>query len=332
LNDLLFTLLPAVYDIGMHHEPTITTIQTAHARIEPYVHHTPVMTCATLDRLTGAKLFFKCENFQKAGAFKSRGAVNAVFSLSKEEAARGVATHSSGNHAAALARAAQLRGIPAYIVMPQDSNRLKIAAVEGYGSEITFCAPTLAARESAAAQVLERTGATMIHPYDNLQVIAGQGTAALELLAEVSDLDAIVVPVGGGGLLSGTLITAKTLQPKLKVMGAEPALADDAYRGWQAGRRMPPCPPVSIADGLRTSLGEITAPIIFDLVDDILLASEEGILHATRLLLERMKIVVEPSAAVPLAALLEQKTPLAAQRIGIVLSGGNVDLEAIVRH
>lgn len=315
----------------MHHEPTITTIQTAHARIEPYIHHTPVMTCGTLDRLTGAKLYFKCENFQKAGAFKSRGAVNAVFSLLKEEAARGVVTHSSGNHAAALARAAHLRGIPAYIVMPQDSNRLKIAAVEGYGGEITFCEPTLAARESAAAQVLERTGATMIHPYDNLQVIAGQGTAALELLAEVNDLDAIIVPCGGGGLLSGTLITAKTLQPKVKVRGAEPALADDAHRGWQAGRRMPPCPPVSIADGLRTSLGEITAPIIFDLVDDILLASEEGILHATRLLLERMKIVVEPSAAVPLAALLEQKKPVAAQRIGIVLSGGNVDLDAIVQ-
>ncbi len=290
------------------------------------------MTCATLDRLTGSKLFFKCETFQRAGAFKVAGAVNAVFSLSDREAERGVATHSSGNHAAALARAAGLRGIPAYIVMPQDSNRLKIAAVEGYGGQITFCEATLAARESAAAQVLERTRATMIHPYDNLQVIAGQGTAAWELLDDVPDLDLVIVPVGGGGLLSGTLLTVKSTQPAVRVMGAEPALADDAQRGWQARRRMPPCAPVSIADGLRTSLGELTTPIIFDLVDDILLASEEGILQATRLFLERMKIVVEPSGAVPLAALLEQTTPLAAERIGIVLSGGNVDLEAILRR
>jgi threonine dehydratase len=315
----------------MVHAPDIATIQAALARIEPYIHRTPVMTCATLDRLSGAKLFFKCENFQKTGAFKSRGAVNAVFSLSERDAARGVATHSSGNHAAALARAAGLRGIPAFIVMPQDSNRLKIAAVEGYGGEITFCKPTLAARESAAAQVLQRTGATMIHPYDNLAVITGQATAALELLEEVSDLDLVIVPVGGGGLLGGTLLAAQAIQPGVRVMGAEPTLADDARRGWQEGRRMPPCPPVSIADGLRTSLGEITAPIIFDLVDDILLASEEGILHATRLFLERMKIVVEPSGAVPLAALLEQQVPLSAQRVGIIISGGNVDLDTVMR-
>ena len=315
----------------MKFSPDISEIRAAQQRIQPYVHRTPVLTSETLDHMTGNQIFFKCENFQKVGAFKSRGAVNAVFSLDEKQAEKGVVAHSSGNHAAALARAARLRGIPAHIVMPRNSNRLKVAAVEGYGGEITFCEPTLAERESTTLKLIERTGATLIHPYDNQQVIAGQGTAVLELLEEVPDLDLVMVPVGGGGLLSGTLLAGKAIKPELRVIAAEPAQADDAFRGWKAGRRMPPNPPTTMADGLCTSLGEITAPIIFDLVDEILLASEDGILHATRLIIERMKIVVEPSAAVPLAALLEQQPGLSGKRIGLILSGGNVDLDSLYR-
>lgn len=284
------------------------------------------MTCEALDRLAGARLFFKCENLQKAGAFKSRGACNAVFSLSEKQARRGVLTHSSGNHAAALARTARLRGIPAHIVMPQNSRRVKIDAVRSYGGSLTLCEPTLPSRESTARRVQEETGATFIHPYDDARVIAGQGTAAVELLEQVPDLDVLIAPVGGGGLLSGTLIAAKQMRPGIRVLAAEPKLADDAYRGWKTGRFVAVERSDTVADGLRTSLGKLTFPIIMDLVDEILLASEDAIVDATRQTLERAKTVVEPSAAVPLAALIENDVRLDGQRVGVILSGGNLDL------
>jgi len=307
----------------------LAAVCQAASRIAPYIHRTPVMRCANLDALTGAELFFKCENLQNAGAFKTRGACNAVFSLSDQEAHRGVVTHSSGNHAAALARAARMRGIPAFIVMPENSSPVKVAAVESYGGQITFCAPNQQAREKTAHQVQERTAAALIHPYDDARIIAGQGTAALEFLEQQPELEIIMAPVGGGGLLSGTLIAVKEQRPELTVLGAEPAMADDALRSLRAGERLPVEHPQTIADGLRTSLGELTVPIIERLVDDILLASEDAIKKAMRLIIERSKLLVEPSAAVPLAAMLEHPAICAGHRIGIILSGGNVDLSTI---
>ncbi len=276
--------------------------------------------------MVGARLFFKCENFQKAGAFKFRGACNAIFSLSDEQASRGVVTHSSGNFAAALALAARKRGISARIVMPSNAPAVKVDAVKGYGGVITFCEPTLTSRESSAAKVIKETGATFVHPYNDYRIIAGQGTAALELMEEISDLDFILAPVGGGGLLSGTAIAAKALNPKIKVIGCEPKNADDAYRSIKAGRILPSENPNTVADGLRTSLGDKTFPIIQDLVSEILLATEEEIVTAMRLIFERMKIVVEPSAAVPLAVLLFKQLDVAGKKVGVILSGGNVDL------
>jgi len=311
----------------MSTRPDLAEIRVAHDRIRPHIHRTPVIMCAALDRLVGASLFFKCENLQKAGAFKSRGACNAVFSLSDETAQRGVVTHSSGNHAGALARAAALRGIAAHIVMPSNSRQIKVAAVREYGGQITLCPPTPAGREETAARIMEETGAVLIHPYDDERIIAGQATAAVELLEQVNDLDVIMAPVGGGGLLSGTLLAAASLRPEIKVLAAEPRLADDAYRSWRAGKFIPAGKSETIADGLRTSLGKLTFPIIMDLVDDILLASEEAIAEATRLILQRAKTVVEPSAAVPLAALLENDANLRGRRVGIILSGGNLDLD-----
>ncbi len=307
--------------------PTLRTIRAAHERIGPHIHRTPVVTCQALDDMTGMRLFLKCENLQKAGAFKSRGACNAVFSLSEEDAGRGVVTHSSGNHAAALARAASLRGIPAFIVMPSNAPQVKVDAVRNYRGEITFCEPTLEAREQTAARVLEETGAVFVHPYDDPRIIAGQGTAALELLEDVPQLDAIVVPVGGGGLLSGTLLAAKELKPRVLVIAAEPTAADDAYRGWKQSERIATVTNQTIADGLRTAVGEITFPIIHELVDDIILASEERILSAMRVILQRTKLVVEPSSAVPLAALFEtEQSLLSGKSVGVILSGGNLDL------
>jgi threonine dehydratase len=276
--------------------------------------------------MIGARLLFKCENFQKAGAFKFRGACNALLSLSDEEKSRGVVTHSSGNHAAALALAAREMGITARIVMPSDAPRIKIDAVEGYGGIITFCEPTLQSRETNAAQVIEETGATFIHPSNDHRIIAGQGTAALELMEEVEDLDFILAPVGGGGLLSGTAIAAKGLRPQVKVIGCEPKNADDAYRSIKAGYIIPSHNPDTIADGLRTSLGDKTFPIIHDLVDEILLATEEEIVTAMRHTFERMKMVIEPSAAVPLAVLLSNQLDVKDTRVGVIVSGGNVDL------
>ena len=308
---------------------TWSLVQEARERIAGKVDLTPVLTSSTLDAEAGAQLHFKCENFQKSGSFKARGATNAVFALSPEEARRGVATHSSGNHAAALSRAARVRGVPAYIVMPDNSPHAKRAAVARYGGEITYCEATLAARESAARELVAATGATLIHPYDDLAVMAGQGTAAMELLAQVPELEAILCPVGGGGLLSGTAVAAKSLKPSVRVIGVEPAGADDAARSFRAGRILPIVKPDTIADGLRASLGERPFAVIRRLVDDITTVSDELIVRAMRRIWEVMKIVVEPSAAVPYAALLGERTELRGRRIGLILSGGNLDLERL---
>ncbi len=305
---------------------TIDTIREAAQRIAPYAHRTPVLTNASLDRAVGAKVFLKCENFQRVGAFKFRGACNTIFSLSDEEARRGVATHSSGNHAQAVALAAALRGIPAYIVMPSNAPAVKRAGVEGYGGVIASCEPTLEARETTLTQVVEETNAAVVHPYNDERVIAGQGTAALELLEEVSDLDVVLAPVGGGGLLSGTAVAAHGVAPRLRVLAAEPERADDAIRSLEAGRIIPSSNPDTVADGLRTSLGDKTFPIIRREVEQIIPVTEETIIAAMRFVWERVKIVIEPSAAVPVAALLAKTVDLGSLRIGIILSGGNVDL------
>lgn len=307
----------------------LADLRAAHARIRDKINRTPVLTCGTLDALCGATLFFKCENFQKIGAFKARGAANAVFSLSAPEAARGVATHSSGNHAAALARAARLRGIPAHIVMPQNAPKAKIDSVRRQGGQIVFCAPTLEARESTTARIMAETGAVLVHPFNDYAVIAGQSTAALEFLEDVPDLDLILAPVGGGGLLSGTALAAKSLRPAMRVIGAEPEAADDAFRSFRAGQLIPLGATTTIADGLRTSLGDKTFPLIRRHVDEIATASEAGIVAAMRLIWETMKIIIEPSCAVPFAVLRENKVAVAGRRVGIVLSGGNVDLDRL---
>jgi threonine dehydratase len=304
----------------------LPAIRAAAARIARFVHRTPVMTCSTIDALAGRKLFFKCENLQKVGAFKYRGATNAVRKLTDAEAAKGVVTHSSGNHAQALALAGRIRGIPAYIVMPKTAPLVKKNAVEGYGGIVTQCEPNLAARESAAAEIVARTGGALIPPFDHPDVIAGQGTAALELMDEVPDLDAIVAPVGGGGLLSGVAIAANGL----RVFGAEPLGADDAARSKAAGRFIPQTGPDTIADGLLTSLGELTWPIVRDKVERIITVTDDQIRAAMRLVWERMKLIVEPSGAVGLAAVIteEFRSVSGATRIGIVFSGGNVNLDA----
>ena len=306
--------------------PVFTDLASASEVIAPFVHRTPVLTSRQLDALSGAHLFFKCENFQKVGAFKFRGATNAVIRLTDEQRAAGVVTHSSGNHAAALAHAAVSRGVKAYIVMPSTAPEVKKRAVAGYGAEITFCEPTLAAREAAAAAVIERTGATMIHPYDNFFIIAGQGTAAMEMLADMQGADAVIAPVGGGGLLSGSAITTRHMAPAAKIYGAEPLLADDAARSLHTGTLQPALPPRTIADGLLTSLCERTFTVIRTNVDDILTVNEEQITEAMRLMWERMKIVVEPSSAVPLAAVLANRSLFEGKKVGIIVSGGNADL------
>ena len=309
-------------------------IRAAHERIRPHIHRTPVLTSARLDESCGAKLFFKCENLQKIGAFKARGATNAVFSLDDATAKRGVATHSSGNHGTALARAAKLRGIPAHIVMPKNSAKVKVRAVESYGATIVFCEPNDTAREAACAEVIAKTGATLIHSFENEDVIAGQGTAALELLevrAGRADFDAdlVMCPVGGGGLLAGTATAAKSMKAKIKVVAAEPANADDAQQSFRAKERIVTEKKFTIADGLRTNVGELTFPIIQRYVDDIVTVSEDAIISAMRTIWETMKIVIEPSAAVPYAAIVEGKIDISGKRVGIILTGGNVDLDAL---
>ncbi|SFE63769.1 pyridoxal-phosphate dependent enzyme [Sunxiuqinia elliptica] len=307
--------------------PDYTDVVKAHELIRPLVHRTPVLTSSSINLITGAQLYFKCENLQKVGAFKFRGACNAVFSLSDEQVARGVCTHSSGNHAAALALAARLCGVPAYIVMPSNAPSIKKKAVEGYGAQITFCEPTLASRESTLAEIAAKTGATEIHPYNNFEVIAGQGTAAKELLEEVGPLDILLCPIGGGGLLSGTSITGRELNSKGLVIAAEPEGADDAYRSFHAKKLIPSVNPKTIADGLLTSVGEINFRIIQRKTDEIVTVSERGIVQAMRMIWERMKIIVEPSSAVALAAILENKVEVKDKKIGVILSGGNVDLD-----
>jgi threonine dehydratase len=308
---------------------TLADIRAAHARIADKIHRTPVLTSATLDALCGAQLFFKCENFQKIGAFKARGATNAVFALTDAEAANGVATHSSGNHAAALARAARLRGIPAHIVMPSNAPKTKIESVRRNGGIIVFCEPTLVAREAACAKVIAETGARLVHPFDDYAVMAGQGTATLELLEQAPDLDLIIVPVGGGGLLCGTAVAAKGARPGIRVIAAEPAGADDAARSVAAGRLIPLEQAATIADGLRTSLSARTFPLIQQQVDGIVTVSEESIVAAMRRIWEVLKIIIEPSCAVPYAAIMEQKIDVSGKRVGIILTGGNVDLDAL---
>jgi threonine dehydratase len=305
------------------------SIRAAHERIRAHINRTPVLTSTRLDASSGAHLFFKCEIFQKIGAFKARGATNAVFSLDDTSARRGVATHSSGNHGAALARAAKLRGIPAHIVMPSNSAKVKVRAVESYGAQIVFCEPTEAAREAACADVIAKTGATLIHSFENEDVIAGQGTAAVELLEDVPNLDLVMCPVGGGGLLGGTAVAAKTMRPKIKVMAAEPENADDAAQSFRAGRRIVTEKKFTIADGLRTNIGTPNFAIIQRDVDDIVTVSEEAIVTAMRTIWETMKIVIEPSAAVPYAAIMEKKIHIVGKRVGIILTGGNVDLDAL---
>ncbi|MFO0827916.1 MAG: pyridoxal-phosphate dependent enzyme [Phycisphaerales bacterium] len=311
---------------------TIDTIRDAARRIAPHAHRTPVVTCAALSALADADLRFKCENFQKVGAFKFRGACNAVFKLSDAQAKRGVVTHSSGNHAQALALAARLRGIPAHIVMPRNAPAVKREAVEGYGGIVYPCEPTVADREATADRVVRETGGTLIPPYNHPDVIAGQGTIALEFLEQCPDLGAIVVPIGGGGMISGVAIAAKALKPSIRVVAAEPENADDAARSKELGAIQPVSSRTTIADGLRTSLGELTFPVVRDLVDEVVTVTEDEIVRAMRLVFERAKLVIEPSAAVGVAvALSKRSTALRSANgpIGIVLCGGNVDLDAL---
>ena len=309
----------------------LAAIRAAHERIKPFINRTPVLTHGSLDALCGAQLFFKCENLQVAGAFKSRGACSAVFALTDAEAVHGVVTHSSGNHAAALARAAQLRGIPAHIVMPVGAPQSKIQNVVSYGGRITYCEPNLTARETACARIAAQTGAVLVHPFDDLRVAAGQGTATIELLEDAPDLAAILCPVGGGGLLCGTAVAAKALRPGCRVIGVEPALADDVAQSFRAGKRISIPTPATIADGLRTNCtGEINFPIIQQFVDGLVTVTEDEIISAMRELWEKLHVIVEPSAAVPYAAIRAGKLPGGApQRVGIILSGGNVDLSAL---
>jgi len=304
-------------------------IEEAAERIQQHVHQTPVLQSTLINETVGAELFFKCENFQKAGAFKGRGAHNVLFSLSDKEIRNGVITHSSGNHAGALALAAKNRGTKAYIIMPETAPAVKVAAVRAYGGEITFCKPTLEARESTLKEVQKIHHPVEVHPYNDERIIAGQATAAKELFEDQTDLDILLAPVGGGGLLSGTALSAKYFSPSTEVIAAEPKGADDAWRSFTSGKFVPSENPQTIADGLLTSLGSITFPIIKDLVSDILTVEEETIIRAMKIIWERMKIVVEPSSAVPLAAILENPSRFRGKKTAIILSGGNVDLNKL---
>ncbi|MBX2964808.1 MAG: pyridoxal-phosphate dependent enzyme [Cyclobacteriaceae bacterium] len=306
--------------------PSKEEILSAHERIKPYIHRTPVISSAGINEQAGCKIYFKCENFQKIGAFKARGAMNAALSLSKEDLAKGLATHSSGNHAQALARAAKLLGVPAYVVMPSTAPEVKKRGVKGFEGKIFECEPTLAARESTLAEVIAKTGATEIHPFNNYDVMAGQATATIELLEETGKLDYLLVPVGGGGLLSGTLLAAKYFSPDTQVIAGEPEGADDTYRSLQSGN-IEPSQAKSVADGLLTSLGDKTFPIIREHLKEVITVNDHEIIAAMRLVWERMKIIIEPSCAVPLAAVFKDKKKFANKPVGVILSGGNVDLE-----
>ena len=309
--------------------PELADIQAAHSRIKPFIHNTPVLTSRQINKIFNCELYFKCENFQKVGAFKFRGATNAVLSLSPEEKHRGVVTHSSGNHAAALALAAGMNGIRANIVMPENAPVVKKNAVAGYGAEITFCKPTLQAREEATLMIMEKTGATLIHPYDNFNVICGQGTAALELLGDNADIDFVIAPVGGGGLLSGTSTYVKGKNKNIQVIGAEPLNANDAYISFTTRILTPSVNPVTCADGLLTSLSELTFAIIKEKVDTILTVREESIIECMLMVWERMKIIIEPSSATVLAVVKENPGLFTGKKIGLIISGGNVDFRKL---
>lgn len=307
--------------------PTLADIKKAHEVIKPYARFTPVLRSEHVNSRTKADVYFKCENFQKVGAFKFRGACNAVLTLNDDEAKKGVSTHSSGNHAQALALAARIKGIQAYVVMPENAPKVKVEAVRGYGAEITFCESTLESRESTLLQVVERTGSTIIHPYNDSRIIAGQGTSALEFLETNPNLDFMLTPVGGGGLISGTAISTKSINPEIKVIGTEPEQADDAYKSFKAGKLIPAYQTNTIADGLRTSLGVLPFSIIKEKVDDIVTVSEESTIKAMRFIWERMNIIIEPSCAVPVAAIFENKIDVIGKKVGIIITGGNVDFD-----
>ena len=309
--------------------PSVFDIRSAHERIKPFIHKTPVLSSVQLNDKFGCELFFKCENFQKVGAFKFRGATNAVLSLSEDEKKRGVITHSSGNHAAALALAARMNGVKARIVMPETAPEVKKNAVAGYGAEITFCKPTLQAREETTRNIIEKSGAVLIHPYDNFNVICGQGTAALELLGEIRDLDIVIAPVGGGGLMSGTSTAVKGINGSILVIGAEPVNANDAWKSFKTGQLTPSVNPLTVADGLLTSLSELTFAVIRKNVDDILTVREESIIECMLLVWERMKIVIEPSSATVLAVIKEYPEVFRNKKTGLIISGGNVDFKRL---
>lgn len=308
--------------------PTKQDIIETYEAIAEMIHYTPMMMSESLNQISGAELFFKCENFQKIGAFKMRGAASAAIRLTDKELENGLVTHSSGNHAQAVARAAQLLGVPAYIVMPENAPSIKVEATQGYGAEIIFC-KNVEDREPTVQAVVERTGATFIHPYNDYNVIAGQATCAMELLQDVEELDVIMAPVGGGGLLSGTALSTRYWSPSTKVIGAEPEMVNDAWRAMQSGQIESNASTDTIADGLRTNLGEKTFDIIRQHVDDIITVSEEAIIEAMKLVWERMKIIIEPSCAVPLAAVLQNKERFEGEKVGIILTGGNVDLKKL---
>jgi threonine dehydratase len=309
--------------------PTFEDISWIHQNIQPFIHRTPVLSSESINQIAGAQLFFKCENFQKIGAFKMRGAASASLFLTEAERKAGVATHSSGNHAQAVALTARMQGMKAYIVMPDTSSKPKVEATKGYGAEVIFCENSIQARQDTLDQVVARTGATFIHPFNDYHVIAGQATAAKELIEDTGDLDIVMSPIGGGGLMSGTAITSKHMLPQAKVFGAEPKIVDDAFRSVQAGRILQNDSIDTIADGLRTNLGEKTFEIISKHVDQIFTVTEEAIIHAMRLTWERMKIIIEPSCAVPLAAVLSYPDSFKGQKVGIILTGGNVDLDRL---
>jgi len=305
---------------------TKKNLQETHQRIKPFIHRTPVLSSQLINEIVGAEIYFKCENFQKMGAFKMRGATNAVLQLSNTEKDFGVATHSSGNFAQALALAAKMQGIKAYVVMPSNAPEIKKTAVKGYGGEVIECTPTLEARETTLNEVVNKTGAAFLHPYNDYQVIEGQATAAMELIEEHDDLDAVFAPVGGGGLLAGTALAAHYFSPNTKVIAGEPLGADDAWQSLQKGEIVPQTNPQTIADGLLTSLGDKTFPVIKEYVADIVRVDEDEIIAAMRLIWERMKIIAEPSSAVALAALIKEKAKYQSKKVGIILSGGNVQL------
>ena len=308
---------------------SLSDIYSAQTRIKPFVKKTPLLTSHRLDEIFGERLIFKCENFQSTGAFKVRGAHNAVLLLNEDQASNGVVTHSSGNHAAALSLAARNCGLRACIVMPSNAAKVKVESVRRLGAEIIFCDPTITAREEAASKIVKERGAALIHPYDNPSVIAGQGTAAAEFLEEAPDLEAVLAPVGGGGLMSGTAVAVKGVRPGTRILATEPERADDAYRSWRSGVLTPGDAPDTIADGLRTTLGGNAFVILRELLDDFATVSEVSIIEAMRLVWDVMKIVIEPSSAVPIAALLERKFQFNGGRVGVILTGGNVDLDRL---